>query len=760
MEKRKVDCSGTRLIQLVGACLIIFTASVLGMAQTIPEAPVLISKDDSTRAYAIDANRWRGKIGKPIEAIKPGRSVMMFLTNVKDLLPDEGANAFRSYAEDGSRREYIFRIESFEPVKGMDWVYALRVTLDPNIENVGDVLVRITWRGMTTNRVRLGVGHAGDGPPDDEGSIPTPMPWQRPSEGKGGGQTEAVTPINYPDLMRFMQQATYGPSPALEQRLRRIGIHVWLNEQFNMPLPTNAASPSCDPTTGICTILPNVYPNLPLQNGNSSTGCPSGTPIVDCFRNNYTQYPMQRWFYTNALYGQDQLRRRVAWALLQIVVVAAPDIQQPSWMLSYQKMLDRNAFGNYRTLLKEVTLHPTMGNYLDMMLSTRFNYNENFAREINQLFAVGLFEMNLDGTLKLDANNQPIPTYTQATIDNFTKVFTGWQLCNTPSSCPNVQPAGTPNYIDPMLLNQSLHDVTSKTLYNYPGAPFPTIAAGQNGNVEIDQALDNIYNHPNVAPFVTKNLIQHLVTSDPSPAYVQRIATVFNTYRTDPNQLRYVVYAILTDPEARGNVKNDPRYGMLREPVLLATNTLRQFGAKAFTSTGCDLTAAPVAGGIPGCSDGAVNDFSNVMGQNVYTSPTVFNFYPPDYIVPNTNPSVLGPEFAIYTTSTAFQRANFVNQFAMQTGYSNTTGTNTSRPFGTSIDMTELQNASTADTTGNQLMNLLNSKLMHGTMSASMRSTILTAVTAVPATSAANHLLRGRTALYLVLTSSQYQIQK
>ena len=756
MEKRKADCSCTRLIQLISVCLMIFAASVLGMAQTIPDAPVLISKDDSTRAYAVDANRWRGRINKPIEATKPGRSVVMFLTNVKDLLPGEGANAFRSYAEDGSKREYIFRIESFEPVKGMDWVYAVRVALDPNIESVGDVLVRITWRGMTTNRVRLGVGYAGDGPPNDEGSVPTPMPWKQPVESKGG-QTEAVTPVNYPDLIRFMQQATYGPSPALEQRLRRIGIHVWLNEQFNMPLPTTDTTPSCDTTTGICTILPDVYPNLPLQPINQPTTCTG-----DCRRNSYSQYPMQRWFYTNALYGQDQLRRRVAWSLLQIAVVAGPDVQQPSWMIEYQKILDRNAFGNYRTLLREVTLSPAMGNYLDMFLSTRFSPNENYAREINQLFAVGLFELNLDGTYKLDGNNQLIPTYTQATIDNFTKVMTGWQTCNGGASCPNAPPAGSgiPNYIDPLLLNQNLHDTTAKTLYNYPGAPFPTIAAGQNGNVELEQALDNIYNHPNVAPFVTKNLIQHLVTSDPSPAYIQRVATVFNTYRTDANQMRYVIYAILTDPEARGNVKNDPRYGMLREPVLLTTNALRQFGAKAFTSTGCDLTAAPVAGGIPGCSDGAVNDFSQIMGQNVYMSPSVFNFYPPDYIVPNTNPSVLGPEFAIYTTSTAFQRANFVNQFAMQTGYANTTSANTNRPFGTSIDLTGLQAASSADTTGNQLMNLLNSKLMHGTMSASMRSTILTAVTAVPATSDANHLLRARTALYLVLTSSQYQVQK
>lgn len=710
------------------------------MAQTVPDAPILISEENSTRAFAVDPNRWRGSLKvRTVEAVKPGGSVILFLTNVKNLLSGEGANAFRLYAEDGSRKRYIFRVESFEPVRGMDWVYAVRINLDPNIEDVGDVLVRITWRGMATNRVRLGVGHTGGGLPNDEGAVPTPMPLSPPVT----QDPEIVYPSS--DIRRFMAQATFGPTPQLEEYIRRRGFTLWLNEQFTMPLPASATAPSCGDTTG-CTLKADEYPNLPLMPTNIATACTG-----DCRRNNYSQYPMQRWFFTNALYGQDQLRRRVAWAMLQILVVSGNDLQQPSWVLHYQKILDKNAFGNYRTMLRDITLSPAMGNYLDMFLSTRFSPNENFAREINQLFAVGLFELNLDGTLKLDGNNQPIPTYTQATIDNFTKVFTGWQTCNTAVSCPNVPPAGTVNYIDPMLLNQSLHDTTAKTLYNYPGAPFPTIAAGQNGNVEIEQALDNIYNHPNVAPFVSKNLIQHLVTSDPSPAYVQRVATIFNAYRTDANQLRYVISAILLDPEARGAIKNAEDYGLLREPVLLATNVMRNFGVKSAASAACDLVTPST------CSDGSINGFAAAMGQSVYMSPTVFNYYPPDYIVPNTNPSVLGPEFAILTTSTAFQRANVMNTFVMSTGQAASTSPNTNFPFGTALLMTELQNAATADATGNQLMDLLNNRMMHGTMSAQMRSTILTAVTAV---ASSNPLLRARTALYLVTTSSQFQIQK
>lgn len=730
----------------------------MSMAQAVPESPVLISMDGSTRAYAVDSNRWHGSLKqRPIESVSPGGSVIMFMTNVKDLLPGEGANAFRSYAEDGAKQEYLFKVETFEPVSGMPWLYAVRVRLDQNIGAVGDVLVRITWRGMTTNRVRLGVGFSGNGPKDDEGAVPTPMPWQQPV------QTEAVTPANHPDVMRFMQQATFGPTPALELRLRRTSFFAWLNEQFNLPLPTNDPFLSCQ--SGGCSFLLGQYPNLPLQPTNIATTCTG-----DCRRNNYSMYPMQRWFFLNALYGEDQLRRRVSWALSQILVTSGIDVQQSSWMLQYQKALDRHAFGNYKKLLKEVTLNPTMGFYLDMMLSTRFSPNENYAREINQLFAVGLFELNMDGTPKLNGNSESIPTYTQTTIDNFTKVFTGWQTCNGGASCPNAPAAGSGivNFIDPMLLQPNFHDTTAKTLYNYPGVDpstrdLPAIQVGQDttayANGELDKAIDNIYNHPNVPPFISKNLIQHLVTSDPSPAYVQRVATVFNNYKNDDNQLRYVIYAILTDPEARGNVKNDPRYGLLREPVLFATNVLRQLGAKAFSTAITECNTATLST----CSDGFIANNSLAMGQGPYLSPTVFNFYPPDYIVPSTNPAVLGPEFAILTASTAFQRANFINQMIMTTGVANTTGLNTNAPSGTAIStvaLTELQNLSTADTSGNQLMDALNIRFMHRTMSSQMRSTILTAVTAIPATSAANHLLRARTALYLVLTSSQYQIQK
>jgi hypothetical protein len=288
-----------------------------------------------------------------------------------------------------------------------------------------------------------------------------------------------------------------------------------------------------------------------------------------------------------------------------------------------------------------------------------------------------------------------------------------------------------------MLLNQNNHNIEAKTLLDYPNAVNKNIAANLNGNTEMQLALDNIYNHPNVAPFVSRILIQHLVASDPTPAYVGRVAAVFNANRANPAQLKEVVKAILLDPEARGNVKTDPNYGKLREPVQLATNLFRQFKVQS-----ADGTTQ---------SDGYVSPTISLMGQNTFYSTTVFNYYPPDYIVPG--PGLNGPEFAILTTGTAIARANFMNTMV----FNRINGGSTNAPLGTSINLTEMQALAAADTTSNSLLDTLNTRMMHGTMTAQNKATILTAVNALPAT---DTLGRARTAIYLVATSSQYQVQR
>jgi uncharacterized protein (DUF1800 family) len=748
--------SFSRLIwQISSACFVIALLVVpAALAQEDPNpdspSPVLVSHPDSTRALAISADSWRGVLPKPSKrAFDYGANshVRLFVTNI-ELMDGEGANAFRAYIQDARGREFRLPVTDLQPVRRTPWIYAVTVRLNDESgywaegPTRGDVLIRLSWRGLRSNRVRLSLTGASDSTAakisDEEGAVPTPAPLSPPAPAAAGsGPTPEYVGYRWSgDRARFLEQATFGPTQALDDRIRRIGLRTWLAEQFEMPYPS----------------ANNPYPEIPLRPTTAPATCDNNSSTPDdpptCFRDTYTMYPIQTWFYREALYGEPQLRHRVAWALSQIWVVSGVDTQQSSWMIAYHKVLSRNAFGNWRTLMQEMTLNPGMGNYLDMRVSTRTNPNENYAREVLQLFNVGLFMLNQDGTLQLDGQGNPIPTYDQETVNNFTKVLTGWQLCEvTGPQCPN-RTVGAPNYKDPMIVsNANNHDITAKTLLDYPGVTNRSVAAcsGCTGtatityaNNSLNQALDNIYNHPNVAPFVSKLLIQHLVTSDPSPAYVGRVAAVFNANRANPSQMKEVVKAILLDPEARGNAKTEPNYGKLREPVQLMTNILRHFNVAG-------------AGANPQ-SDGNINSYAANLAQNAFNSPTVFNYYPPDYVVPGT--TVLGPEFGIYTTGTAIGRANLMNTFLFGT-IRNVALPDS--PFGTSINLSEWQALAAADPTGHQLLDALNRKLMHGTMSAQMKETIRTAVTAVAAN---DPLRRARTAIYLIATSSQYQVQR
>lgn len=736
-----------------------FTAAALLLAAVVPSfgqsdsdpnspTPVLISVDGEPRVYGYPATKSkRYSIARPSrEVFPPNSKIVLFVANLS-LMDDEGANAFRVYAEDAKGRTYRFPVLEMRPADGQPGVFAITVRLTdeigywPQPKANGDLLVRITWRGLTSNFLKLGYGGTGGKVTFSRTIKPSPLS-EYLSKTSSTGKIEEPNAIGYRfsgDRIRFLEQAGFGSTPALDHRIRRIGLRTWLAEQLEQPYPS----------------VDYPYPDLPLKSTNQddvTLGCgmfASGTPERrNCDRTYYSMYPLQNWFFKEALYGDSQLRHRVAWALSQLWVTSGVTTQQSSWAISYHRVLSQNAFGNYRTLMKEMTLNPTMGNYLDMARSTRNNPNENYPREILQLFAVGLFELNQDGTLKLDGSNEPISTYDQNGINNFTKVFTGWTFCNT--GCASSAP-GIVNYKDPMILtNQgSNHDLTAKTLFNYPGAPFPTIAACSGcvgvardtyAKTSLDQVLDNIFYHPNVGPFVSKILIQHLVTSDPTPAYVSRVASVFNNNGVGVRgDLKAVVRAILLDPEARGDVKTDPNFGKLREPVQLLTNVFRHVGVKGANSTGL--------------SDGVINGQTNNMAQNVFNSPTVFNYYTPDTIIPGT--ALLGPEFGLMTTGTSIARANSMNTMIFsQIGISETA------PQGTSLDFAELQGLATVDATSNRLLDTLNTRMLHGTMTPEMRSSIITAVNAIPGTSSANFLQRARQAVYLVATSSQFQVQR
>jgi uncharacterized protein (DUF1800 family) len=702
----------------------------LGAARNVPGVPVLISDDASTRALAINPETWRpGRLPTASQLVVwPAGSdmrVTLFVTNL-DLMPGEGANAFRVDAQNEAGRRYNLPVESLSALPNFDWIYAVTLRLNPELGDSGDVLVRLNWRGMASNRVRLSVGHAGGGPIDDLGATPTPAPPVRPKVGEPIETVERIAPPFKGDNIRFLEQATFGPTFDSELHLRRVGILHWLEEQ---------TAPKYD-ASGNQRYSTFPYPSLPLSPTNIPVGCNAA-----CQRDNYTMYKLQNWMYQEALYSDDQqLRRRVSWALSQILVVSGRDTQQPSYMLPYLQILDKNAFGNFRDLLGEITLNPAMGNYLDMVRSTNASPNENYAREILQLFTVGLNMLKRDGTPRLDQNGNRIPTYDQNTINNFTKVFTGWHLCN--NGCSGSVP-GLLNFIDPMVVDESLHDTTQKTLLNYPGT-IPTVPAGLTASQDLALALDNIFYHPNVAPFISRALIQQLVTSNPTPAYVERVATVFeNNGHGERGDMRAVVMAILLDPEARGDVKTDPDYGKLREPVLYVTAILRAFDAKSANRSTL--------------SDGVINGVTQGLDQDVFNPPTVFSYYPPDYLVPSSN--VMGPEYAILTTGTALKRPNFANQMIFAIAGTGGIPINAANniPSGTSITMDRMQALAAADPTGGQLADMLNRLMLHGSMSQVMRNSIMQAVQAV---APANTLKRAQTAVYLVATSSQYEVQR
>ena len=734
-------------MRVVAASLAVCAFSFLAFAQEDPDpnspTPILMSENGSTRALAV-SSRELGKAS--LSRVSPrafalNSKVVFFVTNI-DLMKGEGANAFRIYIEDAKGRQYRFPVLSLEPVPGIDGLYSIVVRLKDDIgywgppTADGDVLVSLTWRGLVSNRVKLGLGRVGGDIKDDQGAVPTPIGTM--AERLKAARNISPDYIGYRwsgDRSRFMEQATFGPESNLDNRIRRIGLKTWLAEQFQAQYPS----------------VGNPYPNQPLKPGTPPANCDNEQTItpdvpVTCFRDTYTMYPIQQWNSYEQLYGSAQLRHRVAWALSEMWVNSGVDIQQSRHMVEYHKILSANAFGNYRNLMKQMTLSPTMGDYLSMAFSTKNSPNENYAREIMQLFTVGLFMLNPDGTQQIDASNNPIPTYDQNVVNNLTKVLTGWTLCN--SGCPN-SVSGTANYIDPMVLVTGNHDLTAKTLLSYPGSTTTNIAActGCNtaaittyANNSMDQALDNIFNHPSLGPYVSKNLIQQMVTSDPTPAYVGRIAAVFNDngfgVRGD---MQAVVKAILLDREARGDVKTDPNFGKLREPVQLATNILREFNVRS-------------ASGLLQ-SDGVIfqrGEYTG-MGQIPFRSPTVFNYYSPGYIIPGT--STLGPEFGLMTTGTTIQRANFVNQMV----FNNIAAASPDRPNGTSLDLSDLQAISTSDASGNLLMDELNRRMTHGTLSSQMRNTILTAVTNIAASSP---LTRAQQAVYLVATSSQYQVQR
>jgi len=740
--------SGLRLVYF--AVQIVLLTGIGGRAATLQAAtnrpPTLLSESSSTRAIAFESVTMKAE-PFPLTASVPFSSdtrtrIAIFAMNLELLsaygssTSVEGTSAFTADAQDVAGKHYPLRVEHVGRVPGFPGITMIIVRLADDMGDVGDVLLALNLHGVASNRVRVAIGHMGGGPPDDTGAVATPAPVTPPPVDQPL-VVDSYTDPSDADTVRFLEQASWGPTAAEVARVKAMGFRAYLDEQFNLP-PTNVAKGS-------------NFPDLTFPLDDPNTNCPSGSP-QECVRDNYQMYPLQKTYYANALYGADQLRQRVAFALHQIFVVSGRDITTPSRLTVYLQALDRGTFGNYRTLLNEITLNVAMGEYLDMRLSTRSNPNENFAREILQLFSIGTSELNLDGTPKLDAQGAPIPSYSQTTVNEFTRVFTGWNW-----AAP-IAP-GITNFRDPMVPRGGTnHDfATSKTLLN--GTVVPACAQGQTNaacaQADMTAALDNIFQHPNLGPFIGMQMIQHLVTSNPSPPYVERVARVFNNdcdalYPQNCSNvrgnMRAVVQAVLLDPEARGDVKTDPNFGKLREPAQYLNNIMRANNVKSFDKTS-------TSDGVLGSR--STLDFAGTLDQAIFLPPTVFSYYQPGYEIPGLKK--LGPAFGILSTSTTLRRANNVNTL-VYTGVAPTTSS-TDRPRGTSLDLTNLE--AIANSNPGAIADQLNALMLHGTMSTQMRNSLITAMNAInDADLALRARKRARTALYLVATSSQYDIQR
>jgi uncharacterized protein (DUF1800 family) len=510
---------------------------------------------------------------------------------------------------------------------------------------------------------------------------------------------------------RFLSQATFGATDALIAQVQSQGYDAFLNDQFAAPMSSHLA------------FVDAAFAALPTPSPS-----PSATP------NQPTVTMTNDAWWTRAVAGPDQLRQRVAFALSEVLVVSLNGSElgnRPYSLPAYYDVLVRDAFGNYRQLLEDITLNPAMGAYLDMLQNDKANTsrtrlpNENYARELMQLFSIGLYHLNLDGSLTLSSTGFPIATYNQDAVLGTAAVLTGWTFAQPGVATPVFRPA-VQDWRDPMINIPTRHETAAKTILN--GVVIP---ANQTAAQDLKMTLDTIFNHPNVGPFICRQLIQRLVTSNPTPGYVYRVASVFNDNGQGVRgDLKAVVRAILLDYDARVGFVTAQGAGHQREPVVRVTNLLRAFNATS-----------------PSGKYSVRNAYANLAEEAMH-SPTVFNFFGPDYSAPGAiaTAGLKSPEFEITTDSTVISISNYLRT-AIYTGLG---------PSGDRITLAlSPEQARASDPAG--LVDHLNTVLMAGGMSSNMRTILINAVTQIPST---NTLERVRTAIYLVVNSPEFAIDK
>lgn len=509
------------------------------------------------------------------------------------------------------------------------------------------------------------------------------------------------------DAARFLSQASFGPVSLDEiAQVQQYGYEQWLAHQFGLAAPSH---------------MDYIREQAPRTT--------NGKPYDDM---SYEAI-WQQWLYSPA-----QLRARMAFALSEIFVISniAPDLN-PEAMSSYMDMLNRNAFGNYRTLLEDVTLHPAMGYYLNMLESEKedpakgTHPNENYAREVLQLFSIGLVQLDINGTAKLDAQDVPIPTYDQAVVGGYAQAFSGWSYGGRDTAKPDEFHGGKENWTVPMQAWASKHSTAQKQLLDNRILP-----AGQTPQQDMQVALDSIFYHPNVGPFIGRRLIQRLVTSNPSPAYIGRVATVFNDNGAGVRgDLRAVLTAVLLDQEARAPlVQQAPNAGKQREPVIRFANLLRALNVKS-KSGHTDIHY--------------LDSGDNALGQSPLLAPSVFNFFSPDFKNPGpiAQAGLNSPEFQITNETTVVGTLNFFARLVFDKGY----GSGENR-----IDLDFGRLADAAADAG-ALADRVNLLFMNGTMTPATRTSFLRAINAIDPKSTTERI---QAALVLTAIAPEFVIQR
>ena len=536
---------------------------------------------------------------------------------------------------------------------------------------------------------------------------------QAPSSGRVTASKSPGKPvkpsITVGEASRFLNQATFGPTDAEAMALTASSYSTWLDKQFALPRESHYQH---------VLYLKSIGVN------------------IDDFSN---QHAIES-FWKQAITGQDQLRQRVTWGLSQIFVVGDVNNMRNS---AYYDVLAGDAFGNFRTLLEDVTLSPAMGYWLSHIGNKKEDPvtgrlpDENYAREVMQLFTIGLWKLNPDGTRMLDGLGKPIPTYTQEDIRGMAKVLTGWTYagCNPVTEswyCFDSARSGYyRNYADittPMQPLEAYHSTVQKTLVNGVNVP-----AGGTARADLKIALDALFNHPNVGPFIGRQLIQRLVKSNPSPAYIGRVAAVFaNNGSGVRGDMKAVIRAVLMDTEARDRTQTQTQTaGRLRDPVQM----LAQF-FRVFTTPPSD-----------GRYDLNVWWMESVFQERPLSSASVFNFYSPNFLPPGemSQNAVYGPEFQILHEGTVVDAYNFIEYWAMN---------EINGPTGYRLNYAPLESIAGNPAT---LVDKLDMLLTGSTLSPASRTIIINAVGKV---SVNNPTDRVKMALMLFEIAPDYKVQK